>query len=155
MFSKVDKVDLKILSILKSNGKKSHQDISGKLNFSRPAINKRVSKLEQENVIEGYEAIINYSQIGLPLDSYVLVDICTLDFNKSIERILNLREKGIYIESVYRITGNQGILLRVHTSSTEKFKDFHDSILKVEGVVNTNTMLVIQEEKNEFKDNYI
>lgn len=101
MFSKVDKVDLKILSILKSNGKKSHQDISGKLNFSRPAINKRVSKLEQENVIEGYEAIINYSQIGLPLDSYVLVDICTLDFNKSIERILNLREKGKFILSQF------------------------------------------------------
>lgn len=155
MFSKVDNIDLKILSILKSNGKTPHQDIAEFLNFSRPAINKRVSKLEEGKVIEGYEAIIDYSKIGLPLDSYVLVNVCTLDFNKTIENILKLKEKGIYIESVCRITGDKGIFLRVHTSSTEKFKDFHDSILKIKGVVDTNTMLVIQEEKNEFKDNCI
>ena len=58
----MDEIDVKILKLLEFNGRMSHEEISKRLNLSRPAIHQRISKLEQNNIIKGYRTDINWSK---------------------------------------------------------------------------------------------
>lgn len=152
---KYDKTSFLIISKLIKDGRATHKSLSEDLNFSRPAIHQRVEKLEDEKVIKGYSADVDYQKIGFSVDAFVLINIHTLNYNDVIHKIMSISGKGIYVENVYRITGEKCILIRIKTSSPNKLREFHDAILKVEGLVDTNTMLILQEEENEFDISYI
>lgn len=152
---KYDKTSYLIISKLIKDGRVTHKALSEELNFSRPAIHQRVEKLEKENVINGYSANVDFEKIGFSIDAFMLINIHTMDYNEAIHQVMSLSKRGIYIENVYRITGDKCILIRIKTSSPDRLRELHDSILKVEGLVDTNTMLILQEEHNEFDINYI
>ena len=152
---KLDRTSLEICSMLSRNGRLTHKSIADELNYSRPAIHKRINELEESGVISGYKAKVDYGKLGLNISVFVIVNIHTLNYNESISRIMDLSDEGIYIEDVYRITGNQCILIKLVAASTEKLKTFHDRMLELEGLIETNTMLVMQSESNEFQTDYV
>jgi Lrp/AsnC family leucine-responsive transcriptional regulator len=63
----LDKYDRMLLSALLENGRASYADLARKVNLSAPAVAERVAKLEAAGVITGYEAKIDLSKIGLPI----------------------------------------------------------------------------------------
>lgn len=152
---KFDKTSLKIISRLLEDGRLTHQAIADEFNYSRPAIHQRINKLESTGVIEGYRAKVNFAKLGLNIHAYVLVNIHTLDYNECIASIRNLSDEGIFIQNVYRITGNRCIMVKLVVASTEHLRKFHDKMLKLEGLVETNTMLVMQEEENIFESRFV
>lgn len=151
---KYDKTSLEIITELLKDGRETHKSLAGKLNFSRPAIHKRVENLEEDNIITGYTTEVNFQKIGFPVDVFILVNIHTNNYNKAIEEITNISSEGIYVEEVFRITGDKCIIVRVKTSSPERLRQFHDSILTLDGLIETNTMLILQSVKNDFKPEY-
>ena len=48
----MDKIDLKIIEILKENSKSSMKDIGNKVNLTGQAVNLRIAKLEEQNIIK-------------------------------------------------------------------------------------------------------
>lgn len=152
---KYDITSLKILEKLLKDGRATHQSIADSYNFSRPAIHQRVNKLEEDNVIQGYSANVNFDKIGLTIDAFVIVNAHTLNYNDFISKIINLSGPGLFIEEVFRVTGGKCVMIRVKTSSTEKLRQLHDGLLEIEGMIDTNTMLVLQTEKNNFRENYV
>lgn len=151
---KVDLVSLEILTKLLKDGRATHQSIAEDLSFSRPAIHRRINKLEEEGIIEGYSANVDYSKIGLTIDAFMLLNMHTLNYNKAIKEIMSLSGQGIFIQEVFRITGNQCIILRLRASSPDRLRQLHDDILELEGLIETNTMLILQSEENIFNHNY-
>lgn len=152
---KLDLVSLKILTRLLKDGRATHQSIAKEFNFSRPAIHKRINDLEEEGIIEGYSADVNFHKIGLTIDVFILVNMHTLNYNKAIKEIMDLSGEGIYIEEVFRITGSKCILIRLKASSSDRLRQLHDGMLSLEGLIETDTMLVLQSEKNDFNESYI
>lgn len=151
---KYDKTSLEIITELLKDGRETHKSLAEKFNFSRPAIHNRVDNLEENNIITGYTAEVNFQKIGFPIDAFILVNIHTKDYNKIIEEIIDISSEGIYVEEVFRITGNKCIIVRIKTSSPDRLRLFHDNILKLDGLIETNTMLILQQGKNEFKPEY-
>ncbi len=60
----IDNRDNIILEMLEENARTSFTAIAKKLNITEGAIRKRVKKLEDEGIITGYQATINYKLIG-------------------------------------------------------------------------------------------
>lgn len=152
---KYDITSLKIIEKLLVDGRATHQSIADEYNFSRPAIHQRVNKLEEDEVISGYSANIDFDKLGLAIDAFVIINAHTLDYNKFIKEVMELSDTGIFIHEVFRITGGKCVMIRVKTSSTEKLRQLHDGLLKIDGMIDTNTMLVLQTEINNFKGLYI
>ena len=133
----------------------THQALADEFNYSRPAIHQRINKLEGSGVIEGYKADVDFRKLGFNIDAFVIVNVHTLDYNKTISDIINLSEEGIYVEKVFRITGDNCILIKLLVTSTEYLRLFHDKILKIDGLIETNTMLVMQAEDNVFDGRFV
>ena len=141
----MDAVDLKILELLESNGRMSHEEIGKRLNLSRPAIHQRVSKLEESKIIKGYNTEINWSKVGQGIRAIVFINVRTSDFNEVMEQVINLKIEGLTIEKCYRITGQWCIMLKIRAYLTEQITMLHDELLKIEGMLDTFTMLILSE----------
>jgi Lrp/AsnC family leucine-responsive transcriptional regulator len=136
---------LKILDLLESNGRMSHEEIGKRLNMSRPAIHQRVSKLEESKIIKGYSTEINWSKAGQGIRAVVFINVRTSDFNEIMNRVINLKIEDLTIERCYRITGQWCIMLKIRASLTEHITLLHDELLKIEGMLDTFTMLILSE----------
>jgi len=141
----VDDIDIKILKILEKEGRITHEEISKRLNLSRPAIYQRVTKLEQSGIIKGYKTDIEWSKAGQPLRALVFINVKTSDFNKLMDEIVSVSIRGLDMEECLRITGQWCIMLRIRAEETAQITQLHDEILKIQGVVETFTMLILSE----------
>lgn len=148
----LDKTNVDILLNLLENGRSTHQTLADELNYSRPAIHQRITKLEETGYITGYKANVDFLKLGYTIGAFVLVNVHTRNYNDMLEQIASLSREGIYIEKLFRITGNKCILIKLHVSSTEHLRMFHDEILKIEGMVDTNTMIIMQESQYKLKE---
>lgn len=141
----MDEMDVKILELLEIHGRLSHEEISKRLNISRPAIHQRVSKLEQNKIIKGYSAEIDWSVAGQVIRAIVFMNVRTKDFKAIMERVINIKIEGLNIEKCYRITGQWCIMLKIRAGLTEQITMLHDELLKIEGMLDTFTMLILSE----------
>jgi Lrp/AsnC family leucine-responsive transcriptional regulator len=141
----MDEMDIKILELLENNGRMSHEEISKRLNISRPAIHQRVSKLEQSGIIKGYRTEINWIKAGQGIRAIVSINVRTSDFNKMMNQVINIKIEGLTIEKCYRITGQWCIMLKIRAGLTDQITLLHDELLKIEGMLDTFTTLILSE----------
>lgn len=141
----MDDMDFKILEIIEHNGRISHEEIGKRLNLSRPAIHQRVNKLEQKGIILGYNTSIDWSKTGQVIKAFVSINVRTNDFNKIIREITTINIEGLTIEECYRVTGQWCIKLKIRSSFTDQITLLHDELLKIEGMLDTSTVLILSE----------
>lgn len=73
MAIKLDESDIAILALLRDNSNVPLKDMSAKIGVHPNTIMKRVSRIEDEGIIRGYKADIDYAKLGY--DTYAIVSI--------------------------------------------------------------------------------
>ncbi|TET58787.1 MAG: Lrp/AsnC family transcriptional regulator [Promethearchaeota archaeon] len=126
----MDIIDLKILDILKENGRISYNNISKSVQKTEATVRRRVKRLVDEGIIKKFT--IDY-QIDSKQKLYATIKI-EPDF-KEIKRILkeliNIKE----ISNIWRLSGDCGLLLKVDVESIEKFNPLiEDKISQITGI---------------------
>lgn len=147
----LDEIDVRILELLQENGRMSHEEVSKHLNLTRPAIHRRIYKMEEKGIIDGYKVIINWEKIGYSVDTFVLVKVNTNNFNEMIDHIMAIKDRSFKLFSCYRVTGEHCIMLHIKTMTPSDLTKFYDMVLEVNGVVDTKTLLILKERKGDFK----
>ncbi len=87
--SDMDEIDLKIIEELKNNCKISYKNLGEKVQMSTPTVYERTKKLEERGIIQGYQASINYAQLGYTIHALILVkvDNYTIGIPKFLDKI--------------------------------------------------------------------
>ena len=115
----LDRIDEKILSILKKNARNSVSSIADQINLSVPATSDRIKKLEDMNIIKGYKAIVNPQKVGLDLSALItIVSESSSDYEKIIEYANNMEE----IVECFATTGRGSHILIIQTKNTESLE---------------------------------
>lgn len=143
----MDNLDLQILKLLENNGRLTHEEIGKRLNMSRPAIHQRISKLEACGILKGYSAEIDWGAAGQGIRAFIFMNVKTTDFNALMQSVMAIEVEGLVIEKCYRITGQWCMMLRIRASVTDQMTQLHDALLKIEGMLETFTMLILTESK--------
>jgi len=135
----IEKVDIGILKILSEDGRIAFNRIADKLNKSPVTIKKHVQDLEQQGIIEGYGAKINFEKIGYNIIAFIEITI-------SKGKMLEVEEKiaaNPHVFGVYDITGTYDALImarfRSRTELSAMIKDIHKS----SDVERTNTHIIL------------
>jgi len=151
----LDKTDLKILSILQTNGRLTNQEVAEKVNLSPSPCLRRIRNLEESGVIRQYVALLDPDKIGLGLLAYVNVRLekhsdappggsrsPRADFAASVE---NWPE----VVACYAMTGEMDYLLRVHVEDMEHFSHFMmETLLKHPAVLDVKSSFALQRIKD-------
>ena len=126
----MDIVDIKILELLKENGRKSFNDISIQVKKTEATVRRRVKKLVVDGIIKKFT--IEYN-IDTKQKTHATIKI-EPDF-KDIKRILRELIEIEEISDIWRLSGDCGLLLKVDIDSIDKFNPLiEDKISQIIGI---------------------
>ncbi|MHA2474757.1 MAG: Lrp/AsnC family transcriptional regulator [Promethearchaeota archaeon] len=140
MKEKIDDIDIRILNILSSDGRKNKSSIAETLRHSPNTIIKRISKLETTGVIKDYGIQIDYEKLG-----YEIIAIIELTISKG--KMLEVEEKiaeNPNVFGLFDITGTyDALILARFKTRAELSKMIKEEIHTSPYVERTNTHIVL------------
>ncbi|MFS0870322.1 Lrp/AsnC family transcriptional regulator [Paenibacillus xylanilyticus] len=117
----MDEIDKDILLHLQENARYSFAELGRKVGLSTPAVNERVRKLEEKEIIVGYKAIINPEKIDKPIMAYILYD------NTKCEPFAAFCKNHPSVIECHRLAGSYNYLIKVLTDSVQSLENFIDA----------------------------
>lgn len=119
----LDGIDLKILTILQSEGKLTNTELAERVGLSATPCLRRVKRLEQEGVIIGYRAELDRNKIGLGLT--VLVDV-KVDGprNENSTKLQEVLRAMPEVLSCHLVSGEYDLMLEVAVPDLPSYERF-------------------------------
>ena len=71
----IDPTNQQLLALLSQNARQSTSALARQLNLSRTAVQERITRLENEGIIAGYQVVINQPQQARLLRAWVIMKI--------------------------------------------------------------------------------
>lgn len=143
----LDEGDFRILEALQTEGRLSNQELAERVGMSTSPCWRRVRRLEEVGVIQGYQAQIDRATVGLGVLAFIRVKIDAHSQKEAQlfeQRVRELPE----VVACYAIAGEADFLLQVVTSDLDAYADFSmATIRQLPRIKEMNTMLVLKEIK--------
>jgi Lrp/AsnC family transcriptional regulator for asnA, asnC and gidA len=139
----MDSMDVSILCILRDNSRISNAEIARMLQTSEATVRRRIKDLIEKGIIAGFSTYINYSLIENPVKAYIHLKCKTEKMNGIIEQISGHE----MLVALYRVTGEYNLLCVTLFSSMPGLHEFIDYFLGLEGIIETNTQIVMKAHK--------
>lgn len=125
----LDAVNARILALLQDDGRMTNAKLSEKLGMSETPCWRRLKRLEESGIIEGYQARLNRRKLGLGVMAFVQLrcsehdQAATAEFQRIVETTPN-------ILSCHNTTGADDFLLIVVARDLDDYSSFVDSTLR-------------------------
>lgn len=130
----------RLISVLKRDVRATISDIARKLNVSRATVQARIAKLEKDGVIVGYSLDLGKDY----LNQYVSAHVAIATEQKSSAIVSAGLMKIEQVSAVHAISGEYDMIAIIHARNTEQLSHLIDSIGNLEGVVRTNTSVILE-----------
>lgn len=146
---KLDEIDLKILRLMQDNARINNSDIARELRMAPSAVLERVKKLEYKEAIISYQARINPNAINQKMLSFIFIKVDEIIGDESTGKALASIPEVL---EVHDIAGDDGYIVKVRTSDSLALVHLmRESLSKIEGIVSTRTIIVLQTVKEDNK----
>jgi Lrp/AsnC family transcriptional regulator, leucine-responsive regulatory protein len=143
----LSKTDVQILEHLQRDARVTNQDLADAIGLSASPTWRKVRKLEEDEVIQGYRAVLNRRKIGLNVMVFVRV---TIDSHSEAEaRKFEAEVTALEnVVSCYSIGGDADFLLQVVSADMDAYADFAMSVIRrLPGIKEMQSMFVLKEVK--------
>ncbi|MEK9820512.1 MAG: Lrp/AsnC family transcriptional regulator [Pseudomonadales bacterium] len=142
-----DETDSKILKNLLVDARLSSRQLAHKLGLATVTVISRIKKLEKNNIIKGYSAILDHEKLGY--DITAIIEIKTgqgmmIKVEKKIAEFEN-------ICAVYDITGKYDVMVIGKFKNREELSKFVKKLSTIPNVENTETHMVLSTAKEDFR----
>lgn len=139
----LDAIDRNILNLLQSDGRMTNAELAERIHLSPSACLRRVRRLEDEGVIEGYVMLVDQVAIGRPSSIFVEITL-----NSQSEEPLNAFEAAVQecpdIMECHLMSGEADYLLRVVAADTADYERVHKILGRLPGVARTRSSFVLR-----------
>ncbi len=136
----MDDIDKQIISYLGRHGRASFREVGSHVGLSAPATKRRVDRLLDDGVIEGFAALVDPASMGWNTD--VFVSIFALG-NIPPDRIRTAVVKVPEVIAAYTVTGDADALLHVRVRDTRHLEQTLERIRQEEFVAQTRSLVVL------------
>jgi DNA-binding Lrp family transcriptional regulator len=143
----LSKTDVKILEHLQLDARITNQQLADAIGLSASPTWRKVRKLEEDQVIQGYRAVLNRRKIGLNVMVFVRV---TIDSHSETEaRKFEAEVTALEnVVSCYSIGGDADFLLQVVSADMDAYAEFAMSVIRrLPGIKEMQSMFVLKEVK--------
>ncbi len=145
---KLDNTDKKLIELLQKDSKQTTKRLSLQLNLSVTAVYERIKKLEKEQVIKQYVAIINKDKIAKSF--LVFCHIKLVQHSKNF--LTNFEKEVVKLEEVsecFHLSGDYDYLLKIYVKDMDAYREFMiNKITALQHIGSTHSTFTIGEIKN-------
>lgn len=140
-------IDMKILALLQNDARITNQTLADHIGMSASPCWRKVRKLEEDEVIQGYRAVLNRKKIGLGVMVFVRVSIDShseAEARKFEQEVTALED----VVACYSIGGDADFLLQVVAQDLDAYADFAMKVVRrLPGIKEMQSMFVLKEIK--------
>lgn len=138
MSNLLDPIDEKIISILKINSRQPFVEIAKEIGLSESAIRRRVKNLMDTKIIKRFSVELNDKN---RTSAITLISVTSTSDTSTVSNAL-MSLNGV--EVIYEITGQYDIAAIISSSSVAEINRCIDDVRRIEGVSDTNTVIVLR-----------
>jgi Lrp/AsnC family leucine-responsive transcriptional regulator len=143
----LDRIDIKILRELQTDGRLSNADLAARVNVSPATCHRRTQRLFEEGIITGVRAEVSPSMVGLGalVMVGVVLDRATPDSRASFEKaVLKMKE----VLDCVLVAGEFDFFLKIRARDMADFNTLQgQTLIALPGVRQTRTFFVMKEVK--------
>jgi Lrp/AsnC family leucine-responsive transcriptional regulator len=133
----MEDLDRRIVGLLSQDGRMSFTDLGKATGLSTSAVHQRVRRLEERGVIQGYRAVINHNELGLPLIAFI--SVTPLDPAAPDDVPDHLRDIS-EIEACHSVAGEESYILKARVATPG---DLEDLLARVRSGANVSTRTTV------------
>lgn len=139
MKRRLDKVDVRLIEMLKANGRESTAQLARRLELSRSAVQERMSRLERDGVIAGYTIRLGEDVTVERLQAIVRFTIDPKYADHIVEKISD------YVEarSCFSVSGAFDLIVIVGADSALRLNQVLQEFGQIKGVQRTTSSIVL------------
>ena len=145
--SKINKIDLKILSVLQTNARITNQQLAEKVHLSASACLYRVKRLESEGVLKRYVTEIDLNRLAPNIEAFTEVTLenhSPNDFKRFDNAIANIAE----ITDCFKISGTYDYLLKFVCIDVRGYNIVSEALITSDvGIAKMNTLIILERTK--------
>ncbi len=134
----VDEIDLKLISFLQKNSRRSFADLGKLISLSPSATRGRVQKMEDNGIIKKYDIQLDYKQLGYDVEAFIMIKV----FQGKLKFFLNVINDFSEIKEAHRITGNMNVHLKIIVKNQLHLQKVIDQLILYG---DTNTFLILSQ----------
>jgi len=143
----LDEIDKKILGELLINSKRSYRELAKAIGMSAATVINRVQRLESAGVIKEYTVMLDFERLGFELTVVTEMTVSRGKLLETQEKIARLP----YVCAVYDVTGEIDSIVIAKFRNRRELSEFPKDLLSMPFVERTNTHVVLNTVKEDFR----
>ncbi len=145
--SKLDVIDLKILSILQKDSRVTMQDLAERVGLSVSPCHRRVKLLEESGVITRYSAMVDQKSLGLHVSVFISIKL-ERQKEEDLDRFAKAISGWSEVLECYLMTGNRDYLLRVVAADLASYETFlKTKLTRLNGIASIESSFALSQVK--------
>jgi Lrp/AsnC family transcriptional regulator for asnA, asnC and gidA len=142
--SQLDKIDTKILQMLREDGRKSFTEIAEKLNINESTVRKRVLAMQKEGVIKKFTVNLDPRKLGINTVAIVGLEVDPPKLLEVAQKLCEFSE----VKYVATSTGDHMIMTEIWTMDGRELTKFiSEKIGTMEGVKRVCPAIILEKLK--------
>ncbi|WHI45994.1 Lrp/AsnC ligand binding domain-containing protein [Microbulbifer sp. EKSA008] len=141
-------IDRNILRVLQKNGRTSYAELARQVGLTATPCVERVKRLESDNVIQGYTALINPEYLDAALVVFVQIRL-NRSAQDAFEEFRNAVAALPEVQECYLVSGNFDYLIKARVADMSAYRKFYGETLLTLPEVQECTSYVVMEEVKE------
>jgi Lrp/AsnC family transcriptional regulator, leucine-responsive regulatory protein len=132
---RLDATDAAILAALVKDGRKTIAELAKLVGLSAPSVSERLRRLEEANVIRGYQAVVDPEGLGLPLAVYIRIR----PMPGELRRVAGIVQSLDAIVECDRVTGEDCFIAKAHLRNVAELEALIDELIPY-AITNTSVI---------------
>ena len=144
----LDPKDKKLLVLLQNDAKKTTKELASELDLSVTAVFERIKKLEKQQIIKRYVALLNPEKIQ---KNFIV--LCHVKLVQNKKEYISQFEKEITqfpeVLECFHVSGDSDYILKICVKDIQEYREFMVSKLtNLQHIASTQSSFMIKEVKN-------
>jgi DNA-binding Lrp family transcriptional regulator len=139
----MDTTDEAILAALRDDARASLSDLAAALRLSRTTLRARLARLQQSGEILGFTVVTRSDVRADPVRGLMMIEIG----GRGAERITRTLAGMAALRAVHSTNGRWDVIVEIGTKTLEEFDEVLARIRKLDGVVASETSLLLKTRK--------
>jgi DNA-binding Lrp family transcriptional regulator len=136
----LDGIDREIVALLLQDGRRSLAELGKTIGLSAPAVKRRLDRLEDEGVITGYMAKVDYAKLGRTIEAFTELRFAG---KTKVADIAGIATDLPEVEAVHTIAGDPDALVHLRVRDVADLTRVIDLLRRTGRVTGTKTLIVL------------
>jgi Lrp/AsnC family leucine-responsive transcriptional regulator len=108
----MDEPDRQILALLVEDGRRTYDDIAGRVALSAPAVKRRIDRLRERGALKGFTAVVDHAALGDSTEALIELFYAP---GTLLEQVTETLRRHPEVVEAWSVTGEADAIARVRT----------------------------------------